>query len=60
LIPAGLSSSATSILSDQDPLHFIESELVVAAVIKAGGTGTFVVRHLLGDFELAFVLIVLK
>lgn len=32
--------------SDQDALDFIEADLVVAAVIEAGGAGALVVRHL--------------
>ncbi len=40
---------------NQNPFHFIEGEQVVAPVIKAGRAGALMVRHLLGDFELAAV-----
>jgi hypothetical protein len=38
--------------SNQNPLHFIERELIVAAVVKAGRSGALMVRHLLRDFKL--------
>ena len=38
--------------SNQNPLDFIERELIVAPVIEAGGAGALVVCHLLRDFEL--------
>jgi hypothetical protein len=33
----------------QNPLHFIERDLIVAAVVEAGRAGALVVRHLLRD-----------
>lgn len=42
--------------SECDPLHLIESDLVVAPVIKPGGPCRFMARHLLGDLQLAAVL----
>jgi hypothetical protein len=41
--------------SNQYSLDFIESELIVAPVVEAGGAGALMVRHLLRDFELAAV-----
>ncbi len=41
--------------SDQNPFDFIETDLVVAPVVEAGGAGALVVRHLLRHFELAAV-----
>ena len=40
---------------NQNPLHFIERDLVVAAVIGARGPGALMVRHLLRHFGLAAV-----
>lgn len=40
---------------NQYPLDFIEADLVVAAVVQAGGPRALVVGHLLRHFELAAV-----
>lgn len=42
-------------LLNQNPLDLIEADPVVSASIRTGGAGGFVVRHLLGYFELAAV-----
>ncbi len=35
--------------SDCDPLHFIQTDLIIAPVIQAGGARTLMIRHLLRD-----------
>ena len=42
--------------TDLNALDLLEADLIVAAVIEAGGAGALVVGHLLGDLELAAVL----
>jgi hypothetical protein len=36
---------------DHDALDLVEADLVVTAVVEAGGAGTLVVGHLLGDLR---------
>src|SRR5262245_42517133 len=48
-------TAASSPSSNQDALDFVETDLVVAPVVEAGGPGALVVGHLLGDFEFAAV-----
>ena len=45
--------------SDHDPLDLVEVDLVAATIVEAGGPRALVVRHGLGDLELAAVLEVL-
>ena len=37
--------------SNQDSLDLIKRDLILAPVVKPGGVGTFMIRHLLGDFK---------
>ena len=46
--------------SNQNPLYFVKAALVVAAIVKAGGAGALVVRHLLRHFKLAAVALILR
>jgi hypothetical protein len=40
---------------NQNPFDLVERNSIVAAVVKAGGAGGFVISHLLRHFELAAI-----
>jgi hypothetical protein len=42
--------------SKRNPLHFIECDLVAAAIIKSRRPGRLMASHLLGNLQLAAVL----
>jgi hypothetical protein len=46
--------------SDQDTLYLIEADLVIAPVVEASGSSTFVVGHLLGNLELSAITKILR
>jgi hypothetical protein len=46
--------------SNQNPLYFVNADLVVAAIVEARGAGALVVRHLLRHFKLAAVAQILR
>ncbi len=42
-------------LSDPDPLHFAEADVVIAPIVEAGGFGVGMSGHALRDFDAAAV-----
>src|SRR5438874_4850855 len=51
----GQKKSKNLVASNRNPLHLVERELVVAAVVELGSSGRLVVGHLLGLFQRASV-----